>query len=498
MSQTNHSLKHKAKEHWEEQCVKDPTHYSLTPRTGQSAENLIASAKLKLMMDFPFWGKIISNMPLIESEYIPTTAVDAKGNFYFNRYWVNAWDSMEVAVFMCAHEAGHIYQRFFSRLWKGVIHHIFNMAADWRVNTDLLDAGFPENHYSREVLSPEDRKKANELGTCERIYQYMLTQAESVEQCLACKKIIQEVMRLQQQQDKQNKQENKEINESDEQDQNGTPKPVEGEDGGESCKSNSGAGDPGDSSDQPEHTCGGGKICCVGTSGDLSKGNPMDEQKWLERVIAAKMHAEGKGKMPGHLGEQINALTKSTVRWQDYLKSKSTKIFGRDRYSFKKYNRRGACMGVRLPRALPDAKTAIIACDTSGSMSEDSIRQCITESAAIMKTCGASKIWLILHDCDVSFSGYVTESDLTNLKCSRGGTSHEPVFQILHREHPNSELDLPPEENAELAILFTDLGTDFPDFTPPYEVIWGVPEPSSPGMSANVPFGTKVAVPVEA
>ena len=45
-------------------------------------------------------------------------------------------------------------------------------------------------------------------------------------------------------------------------------------------------------------------------------------------------------------------------------------------------------------------------------------------------------------------------------------------------------------------VLFTDLGTDFPNEIPSFEVIWGVPSNGYPGMSAEVPFGLKIEVEV--
>jgi predicted metal-dependent peptidase len=127
-------------------------------------------------------------------------------------------------------------------------------------------------------------------------------------------------------------------------------------------------------------------------------------------------------------------------------------------------------------------------------MTQEAVVQCVTETAAIMKACGCEKLWLILHDYEVYFSGWVTESDLTNLKMARGGTSHEGVFACLDREHLNDHFNLPTEEEVLLAILFTDLGTDFPDRSPEYEVVWGVPEGGWPGMEADVPFGRKIEV----
>jgi predicted metal-dependent peptidase len=213
------------------------------------------------------------------------------------------------------------------------------------------------------------------------------------------------------------------------------------------------------------------------------------------------MYAEAQGKMPGALTGMIDNLTKSTVRWQDYLKTKATKIFGRDRYSFRRYNRRGLAMNVRLPRAIPDGRSAVMWFDTSGSMSDDMIRQCFSEGLEIFHQCGASKLYVGCHDYEVYYFEEVASKELTQIKMGRGGTSHKDVFAILNGKtigRKGKEFKIPKTTEVELAIMFTDLGTDFPSQRPSYDVIWAVPSNGCPGMRAEVPFGTKVEIDMEA
>jgi predicted metal-dependent peptidase len=111
-----------------------------------------------------------------------------------------------------------------------------------------------------------------------------------------------------------------------------------------------------------------------------------------------------------------------------------------------------------------------------------------------MRACGAEKVWLILHDAVPYYSGYVTEADLSKMKMSRGGTSHRGVFEVLARKYDDEKMNIPQDEDVHLAIMFTDLGTDFPDYKPEYDVIWGVPVGGCPGIETEVPFGLKVPV----
>jgi predicted metal-dependent peptidase len=467
--------------------------YRDEPLTGTKPEDLLASARLTLLMNFPFFGKIAQGMSLHETDMVPTTAVDAKGRLYYNPKWVNHM-TLEDAVFEFAHETGHLYQRVFDTKPEGANHGLYNKAADWRVDTDLVDAGFKQSKISAKAVDAKAQEKTRELGTTPAIYRWMLKEAESNTDCPACKQTLKNLQQQSSKIKQQTQQENKEINEGSPSDGDGD-QPGDGKESGHShgqgdgsCESDSGGGG------ELKHTCGNVRQCCVGSTADLANASPEEIQTWTEKIIGAKMFAEGKGNMPGHIGARIDELTKSTVRWQDLLRTRSNKAFGRERYSFRKRNKRHR--NVRLPRAMPESKTAIIAMDTSGSMSKESVVQSITESAAIMKACGADKIYLILHDAVPYYSGYVTDADLTKLQISQGGTSHIGVFECINRTYANDEMNLPLTEEVELAILFSDLGTCFPDLHPSYDTIWGVPAGSCPGMSQDVPFGIKVEVPM--
>ncbi len=484
--------------------------YQDEPVSGLEAEELLSMARLKLMADMPFFGKIAANMPLIENNNFPTTAVDVKGRFYFNRKWVNGM-TLDDAVFEFGHETMHIVQRCFSRMPKGANPGIWNMAADYLCDVPLIDAGFEQSKISEKMIGEKEIALVNELGMIEPIYMHLFQKAKdeaAKNGCKGCQQMLGMTDDAKSEEDKAEKAENKSIQDMiDEEmgkDSPGEGEPGEGDAGdghshgdeGDPCESN--AGGSGGGQPLEPHTCGNVRQCCVGSTADFGQGaSPMDEQKWKEVVISAKMHAEAKGNMPAGLGAAIDSLTKSTVRWQDYLKTAATKVFGRDRYSYKRYNRRGRAMNVRLPKAVPDGKSAVIAIDTSGSMSDADVRQCVTESAEIFKQCGASKLFLILHDMRVYYAGEVTVGDLTEIKMARGGTSHQEVFEILGGgtiTHGADDFKLPDNTDVELAVMFTDLGTDFPDHTPKYDVLWGVPEDGCPGMSASVPFGKKILV----
>jgi len=467
--------------------------YRDTPVSGIRAVDLLGVARLTLLVDFPFFGKIANGMAFVETEEVSTTAVDARGTFYYNPLWVNSF-TKEDAVFEVGHEVMHLVQRLWARAPLMVHHGIWNRAADYLADTTLIKAKLPQSKVSLIMVPPEIVALVEKYPTMPAMYKYLLKEAEDNTDCPACQKAIKDLANMQEKMKEKQHADNKKMKEGNVPGEEGSePGDEPGESDAPGHDHGAGEGKCG-GKDDPEHTCGNVRECCAGTSADASKMDPLDEQKWLEKVISAKMHAMAQGGMPAGLGEYIDELTKSKVRWQDHVKTTAARLFGRGRYTYNKLSRRGPAMGIRLPGRQPDGRTAVLAFDTSCSMSTEEVRQCFSEGVAISKLCGCEKIWIILADTRVTFSGWVSETDFTKLKMARGGTDHIDVFKCLDRTHPKEEFNIPTSEKVALVVAFTDLGTTFPKNIPKYEVIWGVPSDGSPGMSAKVPFGTKVEV----
>ena len=463
------------------------------PTSGIDAHSLLLAARMELLGRHPFFGKLASNLTLVPSKTIKTTAVTARGIFFYNEEWINHM-SKEDAVWSMAHEVMHLYQRFFARLPDGASFKMFNLAGDYVLETQLFDTGLKQGKHSKCKTTLEIRNKVVELGgTVPKVYRWLLENQTDEEKgdCKACKEDEEKLKGEAEQEQKEKQKENEKLKNGDDGDE-------ESPEGGKSAAPGGDGDEEGDGHGHGEatpHTCGTeGMGCCSGKMSETDQLDPMEEQAWTEKLIAAKMHAEGKGQQLGAIGENIDELTQSKVQWTDHLKSAATRLFGHPRYTYKRPSRRGPAMKMRMPGTTPDGKTAIGAIDTSASMSPDEVRQCVSEFSAIMTACGCEKLWLILHDTRVYFSGWVQEADLTNLKMARGGTSHHEVFACLNKNHPTSEFNVPQDEEVTLAVLFSDLGTDFPAEAPDFDVIWGVPSNGCPGMEMPVPFGKKVMI----
>lgn len=474
--------------------------YTETPKSGMSAEKLLSAARLVLMSKFSFWGKIAHNMTLIPSNKVNTTQVDARGRMYYNPLWVNSF-TMTDAVCEFAHECHHIVQRCFERRGNRM-HGPWNRAADMVGDCNLVDAGLEPSYVSKIMVGPEEAAIVEKYGTIEGVYKHVVQEMEDNTDCKACKQAIQKIRELEKNTSAQQKADNKKLKGEDKEEGEGAQGEQQPGDGGEPTDGNGegeghGAGEgDGHGHGHEEHTCGNFRECCVGSSADASEMDPIEEQKWKEIIIAAKIHAEGKGQMPAGWGRKIDEMTKPKVRWTEHLRVSATKKFAQDIYTYKRQNRRGMALGIRLPGHTSEGKTAVLNVDTSGSVSNEAKVQAAAEAAAIIRACGCEKLWLILSDAEVYFSGWITEAALKTMVIREGGTSHIGVFKAMARKHSNKEFNFPQGEEIGLMVCFTDLGTDFPKDKPGFDVLWAVFDPSCPGPAGKVPFGRKIVVPV--
>lgn len=121
--------------------------------------------------------------------------------------------------------------------------------------------------------------------------------------------------------------------------------------------------------------------------------------------------------------------------------------------------------------------------DSSGSISDKMLTQFLSETAGIMRACGANDIWVYFHDVECYYRGKFTRESLKKIKVQRGGTSHVPVFKAVMED----------KHKIGLIISFTDLMSDFPGPTerPKCPMLWAIPKQYE---NHRHPWGDKVVV----
>ncbi len=74
----------------------------------------ISEAKFRVYNKFPFFGGILFNLPVEETEEVPTLGVDGEKLYVNPKYWGNLTNGQQMGVLM--HEAGHL---FLGHVWRG-------------------------------------------------------------------------------------------------------------------------------------------------------------------------------------------------------------------------------------------------------------------------------------------------------------------------------------------------------------------------------------------
>jgi len=382
--------------------------------TEDPAEKL-TKARMQLLMNFPFFGELVMRMVFHESKTagVGTTCVDHKGNMYYHPDWVRGFTSTSETMFELAHEVMHLVQRCTVRFPQGGDHKVWNIAADIKVDTMLVDSGLKQSRVSQKNITQELMNQ-HRGKTTEQIYYHLLKNPEEVGQYGECP--------------------------------HGPPGEGQGE--GPAIQPGSQVGERG---------CTSGAL--HGQTGDAET-----IEKWKQHVISAALQAKGKGNTPGFIDEFLAEITRPSVTWKEILRKQAMSRF-QGRYSWPRPNRRSAAIKMRLPSRTKSPNGAAIMLDTSGSISEDWLSQFVSECTGILKETGCQFLRIYFHDVVCYHIEDYNLNTIKKIKVTRGGTSHVDVFNKVNES----------TERIGMVIAFTDLGTSFPDEKPDYPVIWAVP-----------------------
>ena len=99
----------------------------------------IDKAKAQIVLDHPFFASILLKRKLTPTKDIPTLAVDARGNIYYNEKFVDSLTVPQLVWGLC-HEIGHVVGQHALRK-KHRDHQKWNYAGDAWINDMLDDCG---------------------------------------------------------------------------------------------------------------------------------------------------------------------------------------------------------------------------------------------------------------------------------------------------------------------------------------------------------------------
>lgn len=411
----------------------------------RAIETKIAAARTRLILDKPFLGSLVMHLPLkaADSKWCETTATDARF-FYYNPAYI-ARLTLDQTQFVLAHEAMHCALSHFNRRNHRQKHR-WDVACDYAVNMILDDERMP--------APDEALMNATYRGlSAEEIYP--LLHEDPPEQTLDTHLFDESGSGQGGEGESQESEDEGEQNDSDQDDQ--------GEQSGE---------------EQSQQESGEAE---AGASEDAPPPPPMDtdklDEQWQGRLAAAAQAARQAGKMSKSLMRLVDHLLAPKLPWRALL-ARYMMNAARDDYSFQRTSRReGEAM---MPRLYSQSVKVAVALDTSGSISDDELREFLSEIDALKAQVRAE---VVLHACD----DHLAEAgpwryamwetvELPEGIHGGGGTDFRPVFEWL-----NDGGGAP-----DLLVYFTDAEGRFPEAEPRYPVVWLVKG------KAPVPFGIRI------
>ena len=400
----------------------------------------LAAARTRLIMESPFLGALVMHLPLkVGGDGCATTGTDAQA-FYFNPKFVENL-SLAQTQFVLAHEAMHCAmghpQRRNHRMKRR-----WDVACDHAVNLILIEEGLKPPLHG--ILADQNFMTLS----AEEIYPLIPedTPEESFDQHLF---------------DNDNEQGASPDQDERQDDPEGGEAGGQGKEGQSEAEQQQGSGSQ--ASQKPNEL-------------SPSEREELAEQ-WKNRLAAAAQAARQAGKLSQSMMRWVDGLLAPSLPWRALL-ARFFAINQRDDYSWHRPSRREG--DALLPRLSSEGIEVVAAIDTSGSISDDELREFVTELDALK---GQVRARVTLLACDNQVAGNAPWEfepwDTVQLPSGLeggGGTDFRPVFDWV--EHENRSPDM--------LVYFTDAEGDFPKLPPNYPVIWLVKG------KGRVPWGERV------
>ena len=400
----------------------------------------LAAARTRLIMERPFLGALVMHLPLkVGDAGIKTTGTDAKA-FYFNPAFVENL-SLAQTQFILAHEAlhcamGHPHRRNHrvKRRW--------DVACDHAVNLILIEEGLKPPLHG--ILADQNFMTLS----AEEIYPLIPedTPEESFDQHLF---------------DSDNE-------------QGASPDDTQRQDDPDA--GNTGGQGKEGQSEAEEQQGSGSQASQKPNEMSPAEREELAEQ-WKNRLAAAAQSARQAGKLSQSMQRWVDGLLAPSLPWRALL-ARFFAVNQRDDYSWRRPSRREG--DAILPRLSSEGLEVIAAIDTSGSISDEELREFVSELDALK---GQVRAKVTLLACD----NHVAEAapweyepwdamQLPNDIEGGGGTDFRPVFDWVETEN----------RSPNMLVYFTDGEGDFPKVPPNYPVIWLVKG------KGKVPWGERV------
>jgi predicted metal-dependent peptidase len=204
-------------------------------------------------------------------------------------------------------------------------------------------------------------------------------------------------------------------------------------------------------SNMPGATGGCGVLPPQASDGDQSPGEgeaPTDgkfpdereaARNWRQMAAQAEHNARSAGDKAADILGRILHVPPSRVKWQHILRGACARALaerGRDDVSWSRRNRRSFGGEFILPGGITYRAQVAVAVDTSGSVSDESLEQAVSEIESISAATRVA-IFLTTHDAEVHYAGWVRpgarRDAVAKTMIGRGGTLFTPAYEAIEK-----------------------------------------------------------------
>lgn len=374
---------------------------------------LIVEARVKLLFDQPFFGNLATRLQLVDaSSWCKTAATDGR-NLYYNREFIKSLTPKEL-MFLVSHEVLHLVYDHLGRL-GGRNRKIWNMANDYIVNYVLVKEGVGEMPKT----GLYDSKFTDDMSS-EEVYRILMdnsvTIKETLDDHLEC----------------------------------------DGSDGGEG--EGKGTGEV--------------SVTVVGGPDGPPKLTEEDKARIRNEMRAAVINAAqsvAAGKVPAGIRRLIGSLTTPIMDWRALLEMHIQSAVKGD-FTFRKPSKRSWTLGrgkysrahrMILPgQDFQNSVDVAVSIDTSGSMTDEMLRDFLSEVKGIMETFDDFRLTLWTFDTKVYNPKIFTPENLDEIMSYNpdggGGTMFECNWEFMKNPHALGFTDMPEEIVPKKFVMFTD------------------------------------------
>lgn len=382
-------------------------------------EELIVNARVRLLLKEPFFGNLAIRLKLIDAtNWVPTAGTDGR-HLYYNRDFIARLDKPELD-FLIGHEVLHCVYDHMSRCGSRDPR-LFNCAADFVINAELVDAGF--KLIKRDDIQPCYDRKYDGMST-EQVYELLL--------------------------------------EDDKNGKNSGMQPLD-----EHMQGSSGS----DGGEDEDPTGANGPI----PMSESERRQLEDEIKQAVMQAAKTADPNGKG-VPGRVKKMLAELTDPKLNWHEYLNKQIQSSFTSD-FTWSRFSRKGQYNGIYLPDSIKDQTISVcVGVDTSGSIDTKKFTAFISEIHGMMGQFTSFDLSFFCWDADTYTMHHFTEDNLDDILSVEfeGGGGNDGTQFVWDRLE---EEGISPDN----MVMFTDayiLGPEYVGEPPEYSenivwVVWG-------------------------